>query len=173
MKPDWDKLMDEFKGHATILVADVDCTTAGKPLCDSNGVQGFPTIKHGDVSDMQTYEGGRDFSSLQKFAGALKPSCSPKNIDICSDEDKAQIETLQAMPAEELEAAIVEKSKELADAETNFKDEVAKLQARYEALQEEKTAAIAAVKESGLGMMKAVAAAAKSAAVADAAHDEL
>jgi thiol-disulfide isomerase/thioredoxin len=79
MKPDWDKLMDEFKGSATQLVADgelregelcdvcadcliywlvcvsshqsrllslVDCTAAGKPLCDEVGVRGYPTIKY-------------------------------------------------------------------------------------------------------------------------------
>ena len=160
--------MDEFKGHATILVADVDCTTEGKPLCDSNGVQGFPTIKHGDVSDLQAYEGGRDFSSLQKFAAGLKPSCSPKNIDICSDEDRAKIEEMQAMPLEELEAKIAEGSQALVDAEANFKAEVAKLQATYESLQEANTTAIADVKASGLGMMKSVAAAAKAAV-----HDEL
>jgi len=162
--------MVEFEGHATILVADVDCTAEGKPLCDSNGVQGFPTIKHGDVSDLQAYEGGRDFASLQKFAKALKPSCSPKNIDICSDEDRATIEALQAMPLDELEAAIAEKSNELTDAEATFKAEVGKLQAKYESLQEEKAAAIQAVKDSGLGMMKSVAAAAKAAATS---HDEL
>jgi len=32
MKPAWDKLMKEYKGHASALVADVDCTAAGKPL---------------------------------------------------------------------------------------------------------------------------------------------
>ena len=41
MKPDWDKLMKEFDGHATTLVADVDCTAGGKPLCDKVGVRGY------------------------------------------------------------------------------------------------------------------------------------
>ena len=45
-------------------MADVDCTAAGKPLCDSNGIKGFPTIKYGDPSDLQTYEGGRDDPNL-------------------------------------------------------------------------------------------------------------
>ena len=37
MKPDWDKLMDAFADSTTALVADVDCTADGKPLCDANG----------------------------------------------------------------------------------------------------------------------------------------
>ena len=41
MKPDWDKLMTEFDGHATTLVADVDCTAAGQSLCEKVGVRGY------------------------------------------------------------------------------------------------------------------------------------
>lgn len=32
--------MEKYKGHATVVVGDVDCTAAGKPLCEANGVQG-------------------------------------------------------------------------------------------------------------------------------------
>jgi len=53
MKPAWDKLMGEYKDHASALVADVDCTAEGKPLCDSNGVQGFPTIKWGSYGSLR------------------------------------------------------------------------------------------------------------------------
>merc|ERR1711865_1142264 len=60
--------MTEFDGHASALVGDVDCTAAGKPLCDSNGVRGFPTIKFGDPSNLEDYKGGRDFDALSKFA---------------------------------------------------------------------------------------------------------
>merc|ERR1740117_1526593 len=76
--------MTEFDGHASALVGDVDCTAAGKPLCDSNGVRGFPTIKFGDPSNLEDYKGGRDFDALSKFASEnLKPVCSPANIDLC------------------------------------------------------------------------------------------
>lgn len=60
MKPAWDKLMKKWnssKRAATSLVADVDCTAAGKPLCDQAGVQGFPTIKWGDPNNLEKYEG--------------------------------------------------------------------------------------------------------------------
>jgi len=45
MKPDWDALGAEFKDHPKVVIADVDCTAAGKPLCDKFGVRGYPTIK--------------------------------------------------------------------------------------------------------------------------------
>ena len=43
--PDWDRMMEEYAGSATQLVADVDCTTEEKLLCDAHGVQGFLTLK--------------------------------------------------------------------------------------------------------------------------------
>ena len=162
MKPDWDKLMDAFAGSATQGVYDVDCTAEGKPLCDSNGVRGYPTIKWGDPSALEDYKGGRDYDSLKKFADEnLKPVCSPTNIDLCEPEKKAEIEKFQAMSAADLDAAIGEKEKELEAAETKFKEEVAKLQETYQTLMSEKEATEEAVKASGLGLMKAVKAAAK------------
>merc|ERR1719253_1390731 len=110
--------MTAFEGHATALVGDVDCTAAGKPLCDSNGVRGFPTIKWGDASNLEDYQGGRDFDSLKKFADEnLKPICSPSNIDLCDADQKAKIEKIQAMSADDLDAGIAAKEKELEDAE--------------------------------------------------------
>jgi len=156
MKPDWDKLMKEFADHATIFVGDVDCTTAGKPLCDSNDVKGFPTIKTGDPSDLQTYEGGRDLSSLRKHAQGLKPSCSPANVDLCNDEEKAAIEAISALSDDELKDYIIAGDKKSADAEKLFSSEVEKLQATYQQLQKDKDATVAEIKESGLGLHKAV-----------------
>jgi len=164
MKPAWDKLMGEFEGHASALVGDVDCTAAGKPLCDSNGVQGFPTIKHGDPNSLEDYEGGRSFDDLKTFADEnLKPSCGPQNIDLCDDDKKAEIEKLQALSSDDLDAAITEKEGDLATAEKTFEEEVEKLQTKYKSLMEEKDAAVKAVKDSGLGLMKAVKAAAGAA----------
>jgi len=157
MKPAWDKLMDAFADHKTALVGDVDCTAAGKPLCDSNGVQGFPTIKWGDPSALEDYQGGRDFDALEKFAKEnLKPMCSPANIDLCDDDKKAEIEKFQGMSGDELDKAIAEKEKENEEAESEFKTFVEGLQKQYEDAMKKKDDAIAAVKASGLGLMKAV-----------------
>jgi len=157
MKPAWDKLTKDFADSKTAGVFDVDCTAAGKPLCDSNGVRGFPTIKYGDPNALEDYQGGRDFKSLQTFAKEnLKPICSPANLDLCEADAKAEIEKFSAMSQDDLKAAISEKEAEQEAAEKNFKDEVSKLQKKYESLMEEKDAAIKAVKDSGLGLMKSV-----------------
>jgi len=160
MKPDWDKLMKEFAGHDTTLVADVDCTAAGKPLCDQVGVRGYPTIKHGDPSNLEDYKGGRDFAALEKFAKGLKPVCSPAKIELCEPEMKAKIEEFQKMSPADLDAEIAKKDEESAAAEKFFKDEVDKLQKTYQKLQEDKDAKLEEIKASGLGLMKAVKAAA-------------
>merc|ERR1719305_2029112 len=149
--------MEEYKDSTTSLVADVDCTAEGKDLCETHGVQGFPTIKYGDPSDLQAYEGGRDFDALKKFAEEnLKPMCSPANIDLCDDDKKAEIEKFSSMSADDLDAAIKEKEKENETAESDFKTFVEGLQKQYEEAMKKKDEAIAAVKASGLGLMKAV-----------------
>jgi hypothetical protein len=169
MKPAWDRLMGDFDGNAAAGVYDVDCTAEGKPLCDSNGIQGFPTIKYGDPSALEDYQGGRSYDDLKKFADEnLKPVCGPANIDLCEDDKKAEIEKLQALSAEELDTEITTKEGEISAAEKTFESEVEKLQKKYEQLMKDKDASIAAVKDSGLGLMKAV-----KAAAAKAKKDEL
>jgi len=160
MKPSWDKLIEIYKGSKTALVADVDCTTDGKPLCEEHGVQGFPTIKWGDPSALEDYEGGRDFGDLESFAKEnLKPLCSPKNLDLCDADKKKQIEIYMKMDASALDAEIEAKEAEAKEAEETFNAEVQKLQEKYEQLEKDKTQKQAAVKGSGLGLMKAVRAA--------------
>ena len=160
MKPDWDKLMKAFKDDDAKLVADVDCTTGGKALCDQVGVRGYPTIKHGDPNSLEDYKGGRDFAALEKFAKGLKPVCSPAKMDLCEPEMKEKILELQKLSAADLDKQIKEKEAEIEKAEKFFTDEVDKLQKSYQKLQEDKEATVTAVKESGLGLMKSVKAAA-------------
>jgi len=156
MKPDWDKLMKAFKDDESRLVADVDCTTGGKALCDQVGVRGYPTIKHGDPNNLEDYKGGRDYSALEKFAKGLKPVCSPAKMDLCEPEMKEKILELQKLSAADLDTQIKEKEAEIEKAEKFFTDEVDKLQKSYQKLQEDKESTINAVKESGLGLMKSV-----------------
>merc|ERR1712185_372841 len=152
--------MGEFDGSKTALVGDVDCTADGKGTCEKVGVQGYPTIKWGDPSALEDYQGGRDFDALKKFADEnLKPMCSPSNIDLCDATQKAEIEKIQAMSADDLSAAIKAKEQEQTDAEALFKSEVEKLQKKYEQLSKEKEDTLDSIKKSGLGLMKAVKAA--------------
>jgi len=157
MKPDWDKLMAEFKDSKTALVADVDCTAAGKDLCNEVGVKGYPTIKHGDPSDLQDYKGGRSFNDLKKFAEEnLGPTCSPGNLDLCDAEKKAQIEEFMKVPKADLEAKVKEKEAAMEKLEKDFKTFVEGLQKKYTEANEKKEADVKEVKDSGLGLMKSV-----------------
>jgi len=160
MKPAWDRLMGDFKDSKTALVADVDCTAEGKALCDSNGVQGFPTIKWGSYGSLEDYQGGRSYDDLKKFADEnLKPRCGPTNLDLCDDDKKKEIEDLMALSDEDIDKKVEEGEKKIQDAEENFEAEVKKLQEKYEKLMAEKDETIAEVKKSGLGLMKSVKAA--------------
>jgi len=159
MKPAWDQLAAEYADSKTAGVFDVDCTTDGKALCEQNGVRGYPTIKYGDPSNLEDYKGGRTLDALQKFAAEnLKPVCSPANLDLCDADKKAQIEGFLAMAEADLAAKIKEKKDEGDKLEETFKTEVKALQAKYEQLQKDKEEGLKAVKESGLGLMQAVAA---------------
>jgi len=164
MKPAWDKLMEEYKGHASILVADVDCTAAGKDLCETVGVQGFPTIKHGDPNNLEDYEGGRDQKALSAFAKEnLGPTCGPANLDLCDADKKAQVNKFMAMSDADLKAAIQGKDDEMKAAETELETLLKSLQSQYEEATKKKDSTKAEIKASGLGLMKAVSAHKKTA----------
>jgi len=159
MKPAWDKLMAEFKDSKTALVGDADCTGTGKALCDEIGVRGYPTIKQGDPNNLEDYKGGRDFESLKKFAEEnLGPTCGPANLDLCDDEKKALIEKFSKMSAADLAAAVQEKVDAQEKLETDFKAFVEGLQKTYSDANEKKDKDVEEIKNSGLGLMKAVAA---------------
>jgi len=159
MKPAWDKLMAEFKDSKTALIADVDCTASGKELCNEVGVRGYPTIKYGDPNSLEDYKGGRDFDSLKKFAEAnLGPTCGPANLDLCDDAKKAEIEKFSKMSASDLEAAIKEKNDSIEKLEKDFKEFVEGLQKTYSDASDKKEKDVEEIKNSGLGLMKAVAA---------------
>merc|ERR1711934_477086 len=129
-------------------------------LCDQVGVRGYPTIKYGDPNNLEDYKGGRDYAALEKFAKGLKAVCSPAKMDLCEPEMKAKILELQKLSAADLDTQIKEKEAEIEKAEKTFTDEVDKLQKAYQKLQEDKESTITAVKDSGLGLMKSVKAAA-------------
>jgi protein disulfide-isomerase-like protein len=149
LAPAWDQLHAEFKDNSAVVIGDVDCTEeVSKALCSQMGVRGFPTLKYftgGDPAG-SSYEGGRDFDALLAFAkDNLGPTCSPANLDLCNDEQKAGIAAAQALSAEELDSKIAALEKQIADAEETFKVAVEGLQATYERLTEEKDAAAKAV----------------------------
>lgn len=172
MKPAWEQLEKAFEGSKTAIIVDVDCTAdKNKDLCSKYGVRGYPTIKYitGDTDPLgDSYDGGRDFDSLKSFADEnLGPSCGPTNLDLCSDEQKETIAAYQAQDITELKAEIAAKEKQVADAEQYFKDEVQKLQNKYQELSAEKDEKVKAASVDSL--LRAVV----NAADAPAAKDEL
>jgi len=157
MKPDWDKLMETYKGHATTLIADVDCTTEGKELCNQVGVKGYPTIKYGDPNNLEDYKGGRALKDLEKFAKEnLGPTCGPANLDLCDADKKAQIEEFMKMSDTDLSSKVKEGTDSMAKIEKDFEEFVDGLQKQYKEASEKKDKDLEAVKNSGLGLMKSV-----------------
>jgi len=157
MKPDWDKLMKEYKDHASVLIADVDCTASGKTLCEQVGVQGYPTIKYGDPNNLEDYEGGRDLKALQAFAKeSLGPTCGPANLDLCDATKKKQVDEFMAMSITDLKNSIKEKDDEMSAADKELEELLKSLQSQYEAGNKKKDATKKSIKESGLGLMKSV-----------------
>jgi len=171
MKPDWDKLMADFADSKSSLVADVDCTTdGGKPLCESNAITGYPSIKYGEPGALKDYEGGRSYADFKKFADEnLGPSCGPDNLDLCTDENKALIEKLMKMDVDELDVAIGEADGKIKKIDDKNAKAVKKLRADIAGLNKEietKTkvneASVAKeTKKIGLSVMKKVAASRK------------
>merc|ERR1711959_233153 len=101
----------EYENSKTVLIGDVDCTAAGKSLCEKFGVRGYPTIKYFNPPDEEgeDYKGGRDLASLKKFAAnELGPGCSADALENCSDEQKVELEKYMAMPVEERETKLAE-----------------------------------------------------------------
>lgn len=171
MKPDWDKLTEDFKDSKTALVADVDCTLAGgKELCEKHKVQGYPSIKWGDPTDLKDFEGGREYADLKKFADEnLGPTCGPDQLDLCDEASKGIIAKFQKMDLDELDTTIEESDAKIQGIETKSQKAVDKLNkkiedlnGRIEAENKKKDDKVAAEsKKLGLGMMKKVAVAKK------------
>jgi len=160
MKPAWDSLAKEYEGSDTIAIVDVDCTSdASKDLCSKYGVRGYPTIKYftGSTDPLgDKYEGGRTLDDLKKFASEnLGPSCSPDNLDLCNDEQKADIKKFSDMDLADLQAQLKSKTDASEAAETAFKTSVEALQKQYEGLMKTKDDAIAAASEN-LATIRAV-----------------
>ena len=102
MKPDWDKLAEEFKGSESIVIADVDCTDeAGEDVCKKYNVTGYPTLKSfypGSDVFGESYEGGRDFDSLKEHAtSGLVAVCGDGSEEPCSAEEKEMLGALKSM----------------------------------------------------------------------------
>ncbi|CAJ1345389.1 unnamed protein product [Effrenium voratum] len=153
---------------------------------DEIGVEGFPTIKYGDPAnledgrglrpswlflgfsggcrgcghepfDREDYEGGREFADLDKFTKAnLGPRCGPGSLDLCDADKKKLIESFLSMPGASLNKEIESKDEEIKAATKKHEEFVESLQKQYEESDKAMQAKKQEIKESGLGLMKAV-----------------
>jgi len=139
MKPDWDSLGDKFKDSKTVIIADVDCTAAGKSLCDKSGVRGYPTIKFYNPPDEEgeDYKGGRDLAALTKFVETeLGPGCSVDQKENCSAEQLEKLSTYIAMDATERATKLADMKKALTDADEKHNELLKQLQATFKESQD-------------------------------------
>jgi len=71
LAPTWEDLAKKYKDNAGVTIGHVDCTAAenaNRALCDSNGVNGFPTLNiYKDGEKAEEYSGKRDLDSLSAF----------------------------------------------------------------------------------------------------------
>jgi len=157
MKPAWDELMEEYASSDAVIIADVDCTGTGKPICDKAGVQGFPTVKFGDPSNLEDYKGGRDADALKKFAENLKPPCNVATLENCEDAQKEVIATLMLNSEEELAGKVTYYETEVGYIEGNFTEFVEEIKTTYNDLIAKKTTAMNELDlESNVGLVKMV-----------------
>merc|ERR1712118_569288 len=122
-----------------VIIGDVDCTAAGKPLCDKYGVRGYPTIKYFNPPDEEgeDYKGGRDLPALKKFVeNDLGPGCSADTKENCAAEQLKDLETYMAMDATERATKLTALKDELKKAEDDHNELLKKLQASFKESQD-------------------------------------
>jgi len=165
MKPDWDSLGSTYADSKTVVIADVDCTAAGKPLCDKYGVRGYPTIKYFNPPDEdgEDYKGGRDLPALKKFVETeLGPGCSADTKENCSAEQLKDLATYMDMAADEREAKLTSLKDALKKAEDDHNELLKNLQDQFKTSQD----ALEKLKEDSAPTIKMLKAATPSAKAA-------
>ena len=110
MEPAWEELSEAFENSKSKLIGEIDCTSEeGRPICSRHDVKGFPTLKFGDVFELQEYEGPRDYESLKKFSDRqLKPQCGLAHVQLCDKPTRKEIRRLKSLSLEESCCAAVE-----------------------------------------------------------------
>jgi thioredoxin domain-containing protein 5 len=71
LAPTWEQLAQTYEGVDGVMIGHVDCTAGdniNKELCNSNGVNGFPTLNiYKDGVKVEEYSGKRDLNQLKDF----------------------------------------------------------------------------------------------------------
>jgi len=149
MAGDWIQLAEEMSDNNSVIIAEADCTSDNiGSICEDNGIQGFPTLKYGDIASLQAYEGGRDLESLIEFTKEnVKPGCSPAQLELCDESEKAKIGKYMEMEPARLLESIAEVDALIAAEDQKLADRVEGLSKRYEGMVEKFDASQNAKKE--------------------------
>jgi len=71
LAPTWEELAKKYEDNSDVVIAHVDCTASdniNRPLCDTQGVNGFPTLNiYKEGVKAEEYNGKRDLAELEKF----------------------------------------------------------------------------------------------------------
>jgi len=172
MKPDWDSLGSTYENSNKVVIADVDCTAAGKPLCDKYGVRGYPTIKYFNPPDEdgEDSKGGRDLPALKKFVETeLGPGCSVDKQENCSAEQLADLKKYIDMDPAEREALLTKTKDALKKAEDDHNELLKTLQSQFKESQD----GLEKLKEESAPTIKLLKAATPAPAKAAAGKDEV
>jgi len=105
---------------------DVDCTVdAAKKLCETYGVQGFPTLKYFSpttASDGDKYEDSRDYKELNRFVKRTsKKPCEPASGENCDKKDNAYLEEIKDLDEAKMKEDLEKMENELAGLEAEHK----------------------------------------------------
>lgn len=129
MKPDWDKLAEEFKDSPIVGIADVDCTAGGKALCSTIGVRGYPTIKYWQADDdnAQDYKGGRGYDQLKSFTeSTFKAGCNVDTLENCNADQKKIIGDLKGKDSSVMKGELKKVSDKLAQQQKELREHESK-----------------------------------------------
>jgi len=81
LKPEFEKAAEDLaKNDPPIQLIKVDCTEAGKEICGTYGVSGYPTLKQFTYgSDPKDYNGPREYSGIIKY---MKSQVGPASKEL-------------------------------------------------------------------------------------------
>lgn len=92
LAPTWEELANKFEDEDSVTVAHVDCTADGnvnKELCNSQGVNGFPTLHiYKDGEKAEEFSGKRDLASLTAFIEKHQAATKEEEVVIKEEKDE-------------------------------------------------------------------------------------
>ncbi|CAB9521339.1 Protein disulfide isomerase [Seminavis robusta] len=158
MAEDWALLADEVDDEDDVLIGKIDCTKEhSRNLCLQFGVTSYPTLKYGDIINLQDYQGARDLDEFREVVEddlMAGPLCSVSNPQLCEFSKRQSIEDLIHMGLPKLNQEIerVEKTTARLEGEkdkfvNNLRDKYSKGNAEKEKNKKEL--------QQGLDLMKA------------------